>query len=205
MAIIGIVVIAGVYLFSVYQSRLRRQAAIKTFTHDELDEGVEIADERLRDELSHINTMLEQEVSRDDISEIKINPSLDGDNPNVRKEPEALTLPALVLDIAAEHRIVHALKSEDNRLCSGAEIREALNHTELAVAETGLARTGGGEAPGFMVAALNQDGSLANLDDPEFSCYGLLCYFNAVESRQPIPSYELMLKKIDLALHNIRV
>ena len=48
LAVIGVVVIAGVYFFSVYQGRIRRQGAVKTFTHDEFERGL-IEDDNLRD------------------------------------------------------------------------------------------------------------------------------------------------------------
>ncbi len=196
LAIIGVVVIAGVYLFTIYQNRLRRNAAIKTYTREELDHGV-IQDEQFRDELAHINTMLDQEVDADDIGDITINPALDADQKAGETPIAELQLPSHVLVFSAEDRVVHVLKAADNRVFTGQEIREGFEHVDLHEPAQVTVRVVVGEGNEFSISALTQDGSLEDLDDPEYFSHGLVCYFSRKDCQEPIRCYEAMLKKID--------
>jgi FtsZ-interacting cell division protein ZipA len=197
LAVLGIVAIVGVYLFSVYQSRQRRSAAVRTFTRDELDSEV-IADEEFRDELAHINTMLEQEVSSDDLGGIRINPALDADTPPTsNQQPVKIQLPQAIFEVSVDHRIVHVLKAVDNRLYTGDEISEALDHAALALSDANSITLAVDEGSEFRVQALSVDGSLQALDKPDFSIHGLVCWFDQTQVASAAPCYELMLKKID--------
>ncbi len=196
LAIIGVVVILGVYLFSIYQSKLRRNAAIKTFTHDELESGV-IEDESLRDELSHINTMLDQEVDNDDVKDIKITPELD--SREVLEEPPRpeLVLPSALLDIASSSRVAHVLKPDDNHILTSSELVSAFQHVQLDLQDDGLVKSGVGENADFLLASLSGDGMLTGMHDAQFATPGLVCFFDIRKCEKPMGCYEFMLKKID--------
>lgn len=196
LAIIGVVVIFGVYLFSIYQSKLRRNAAIKTFTQDELESGI-IEDEMLRNELSHINTMLDQEVAKKDIEDIKITPTVDAQV--VVEEPPAppLMLPSGLLDIARDNRVVHVLTPDDGHLLTSDELISAIQHVQLNLQQDGLVKSGIEDNAEFVCASLTDDGSLASMNDAQYSTPGLVCYFDILNCKQPMACYEFMLKKID--------
>jgi FtsZ-interacting cell division protein ZipA len=194
--IIGVVVILAVYLFSIYQSKLRRNAAIKTFTQEEL-ENDDIVDESLRDELSHINTMLDQEVDEEDIADIKITPTVES-----RVAPEApvrpvMTLPYRLLDIPMTDRVAHILKPSDDHLLTGAELISAFEHVKFELQADGGVKAVNDENCDFILASLTQEGSLNGLSDPQYSTSGLVCYFDIRKCQHAMGCYELMLKKID--------
>ena len=140
LGIIGVLCIVGVYLYSLYQNRLRRQASIKTFTHDEIESGF-IEDEELRQELSHINAMLDADLSAEDVSDIKINPALDKDK---EPEPENISapepgwaLPHEVCELMPDHRIAHVLRTADQHLLTGQQINQAMIHAGFSLNDKG--------------------------------------------------------------------
>ncbi len=196
LVIIGVVVILAVYLFSIYQNKLRRNAAIKTFTQDELESGV-IEDETLRDELSHINTMLDQEVDEEDIASIKITPAVDTRVVIEKPARPELTLPFKLLDLPKAERVAHVLKPDDDHLLTSTELLSALKHAQLKVEEDGLIRVFSDELNGIVIASLTEDGSLSDVENPQFTTPGLACYFSISQSSNPLGCYEFMLKKID--------
>jgi FtsZ-interacting cell division protein ZipA len=196
LAIIGVVVILGVYLFSIYQNKLRRNAAIKTFTQDELESGV-IEDETLRAELSHINTLLDQEVDEEDIEDINITPELDTVVIAKESTRPALMLPSGLLDIARNNRVAHVLKPDDDHLLTSAELISAFQHVQLDLQDDGLVKSKQEESADFVLASLSDDGSLTDLNNPQYTTPGLVCYFDISNCELPMSCYELMLKKID--------
>lgn len=196
LAVIGVVVILGVYLFSMYQGKLRRNAAIRTFTQEELESGV-IEDEVLRDELSHINTMLDQEVDEQDLADIKIAPSQDARIKPKENIQEPLELPALLFKIRSEHRVVHILKPEDGRVLTSEELNSAFVHAQMELQDDGMVKPEADQYADFAVASLDKNGSLADLNDAAFCTHGLVCFFDYTRCESPIGCYELMLKKID--------
>jgi FtsZ-interacting cell division protein ZipA len=197
LVIIGVVVILGVYLFSIYQSKLRRNAAIKTFTQDEMESGV-IEDDALRDELSHINTMLDQEIAEDDIEDILIK-TTDDAQIAVEEEPPRppLMLPSGLLDIARNNRVVHVLKPDDDHLLTSDELISAMQHVQFILQEDGMMKAEFEDSADFLLASLTDDGSLAKINDAQYSTPGLVCYFDMASCKQPMACYEFMLKKID--------
>jgi FtsZ-interacting cell division protein ZipA len=196
LAVIGVVVIAGVYLFSVYQNHQRRGAAVKTFTRDELDSEI-IADEEFRHELSNINTMLDQQVDAPDLGDIRINPALDGDQRPARRGGPLVEVPRQIFEVGDEDRVVHVLKAADDRVYSGQEIAEALQHAALDMPRQGQVEVPVDEDSVFLVVALSADGSLGGLDDPDFFTHGLVCWFDRARVASAAACYELMLKKLD--------
>lgn len=196
LVIIGVVVILGVYLFSIYQSKLRRNAAIKTFTQDELETGI-IVDEALRDELSHINTMLDQEVTEEDMVDIKMTPALDSQIHVEEPSTPELMLPSRLLDISRKDRVVHVLKPDDGHLLTSAELVSAFQQVRLVIQSDGLLKAENVENADFVVASLSADGTLVGMNDAKYSTPGLVCFFDITCCAKPMACYEFMLKKID--------
>ena len=76
LAIIGLVILVGIYLYGVHQNRLRKRSALETFTREEIDSAF-IEDEQLRDELDNINLILDESDDKIDFSEIRVNPAME--------------------------------------------------------------------------------------------------------------------------------
>ena len=72
LAIIGIVLLVGIYLYGLHQNRLRKRAAVETFTREEIDSAF-IEDEQLREELDNLNQIMEQGDLNENFDKIKIN------------------------------------------------------------------------------------------------------------------------------------
>ncbi|NNE64880.1 MAG: hypothetical protein HKN34_12405, partial [Gammaproteobacteria bacterium] len=57
LAIIGIVLLVGIYLYGLQQNRMRNRAARETFTREEIDTAF-IEDTELRMELDHLGEII---------------------------------------------------------------------------------------------------------------------------------------------------
>ncbi len=196
LGIIGILCIAGIYLYSLYQSKIRRQAAIKTFTHEEIESGF-IEDEALREGLSHINTMLDDDIKESEINEIKINPGIEVETTDDYVDIPEIELPKVVCDLLPDHRIVHILKPLDHHLLTGEEINNALNHTGFILNEEQRYQLEDSATAQFQILNLTLDGSFQSINDEQFTSYGLVCCINLNDCSQPLGCYEIMLKKVD--------
>ena len=199
LGIIGVLCIVGVYLYSLYQNRLRRQASLKTFTHDEIESGF-IEDEDLRHELSSINAMLDADVNAEDVSDLKINPALDKE-----KEPEleidtsndhSWALPIEVCELMPDHRIAHVLRTADQHLLTGQEINQAMIHAGFSLNDKGHFRLQDEPQADFKLLNLTSFGSFEDLSEQAMS-QGLVCCINLEKCEFPLDCYELLLKKVD--------
>ncbi len=193
LAIIGVIVIVGVYLFSLHQNRLRRRAAIKTYTQEELESSV-IEDETLRAELSSINTMLGEGLKDKDLHDIKINPALDNWTKKPNKKKKNNHLPDKVYELTPEHRVVHVLKFEDDRLMTGAELKSSFSHVGLEWNDPGFFTLAGYQ---FQLLNMSRKGLFDEIDDPQFHTCGIVCFCNKSSCGEVGKCYEMMLKKID--------
>lgn len=203
LAIIGVIIIVGVYLYTLYQNKLRRRAAIKTFTDEELEhESGYIEDETLRKELSSINTMLDQDVLDNEIldkeiSKIKIHPGPDSGNNIIVDKKSDIHLPQSLHEIPSENLVAHVLKHTDGRVLTGAELNNAFEHVGLEQNGEGFFELKEKSASGLKFMDITASGSFTEINDAQFSTYGLVCYFDLELCEQPEVCYELMLKKID--------
>lgn len=196
LGIIGVIFIVGIYLYSLYQNKLRRQAAIKTFTHEEIESGF-IEDETLRNELSSINTMLDDDLDEVDIDDIKINAALEAESKSDFSTNAELQLPKAVCDLLPDHRIVHVLKPVDNRLLTAEELRSAFAHSGFKLNEDNHFKLEDSLNAQFQILNLTETGSFQQINDEQFSTHGLVCCINLADCAQPLGHYEIMLKKVD--------
>ncbi len=205
LAIIGIVVLVGVYFFTLYQQKLRRRAAIKTLTQDELESGV-IEDTTLRRELSSIRTMLKDEIVEQDLQQIKINPSLDTDNESsyrpepvkkAKENPVDLKFPETLNAIEAEHLVLLVLKHPDDSVITGSELVNAFKHVGLEINEQGHGEIDQNPMAQFRFINMTLEGSFKNIADPQFYTYGIACFYDVTQVDLALTCYELMLQKID--------
>jgi FtsZ-interacting cell division protein ZipA len=194
LAVIGLLVIAGVYLFTAHQNRLRRRHAFRTLTQDELEQGT-IEDENLREELSSITSMLKEDDLREDVSHIRINPALDASLHQHRPRREPLHLPLVMQRVANQNLVGHILKHGDNQLLTGSELAEAFSHVGLSLTDEGLLTPT--DLNCFIVANLTEQGDFLNLNDEQFTTGGFVCFFDISALQQPRACYEIMLKKVD--------
>lgn len=196
LGIIGVLLIAGIYLYSLYQNKLRRQAAIKTFTHEEIESGF-IEDETLRQELSNINAMLDEDINENEIRDIKINPGLETPSNSVLSNIAEVELPSVVCDLLPDHRIAHVLKPLDDRLLTAQELRNAFTHTGFILNEQNRFKLENNPTAQFQILNLTTTGSFQDINEEQFTTSGLVCCINLTECSQPLGCYEIMLKKVD--------
>lgn len=196
LAIIGIIIIAGVYLYTVYQHKLRRRTAMKTFTHEELESGF-IEDETLSRELSSINTMLNDEDLKQDIKSININPVVESEQPFKKIEKIEIQLPSVVQNINDEHRVAHVLKNTDERVLTGNELIGAFTQLGIEINRDNFGVFADPELATLRLADMTDSGSFEKINQDEFYSYGFVCFFDRSECEAALSCYEHMLKKID--------
>lgn len=196
LAIIGIAIIAGIYLYSLFQNKQRREAAVKTFTNEEIESGF-IEDETLRAELSNINAMLDEEINESEINQIKINPGLEGKSDTDYSSNADIELPEEVCKLLPDHRIVHILKPLDDHLLTGSEINNALQHSDFVLNDQFRFYLANNSTARFQILNLSIDGSFENIQEEQFTSQGLVCCIKLDECSQPFSCYETMLKKVD--------
>lgn len=196
LGIIGVLFIGGIYLYSLYQGKLRRQASIKTFTHEEIESGF-IEDEALRQELSNINAMLDEDINESEINDIKINPGQDSKSKTDFSDKPEIELPKVVCDLLPDHRIAHVLKPLDGHLLTASEIKNALTHSGFTLNEENRYRLEDNPNAQFQILNLTAEGSFQAIDDEQFTSHGLVCCINLTDCSLPLGCYETMLKKVD--------
>ena len=201
LGIIGVLFIAGIYLFSVYQSKLRRQASVETFTREEMESGF-IEDEALRQELSNINSMLDEQVNDSEIQDIKINPGLEVESKaeyssTKKNELLEIELPRMVCELLPDYRIAHVLKPLDDRLLTAQELRNALTHAGFVLNADNRYILEENPDAQFQILNLTAAGSFQDIDKEQFTTRGLVCCINLSECTAPLSCYEILLKKID--------
>lgn len=196
LAIIGVVVIVGIYLYSIYHERLRRRGAASTLTREELEAAI-IEDESLRKELSSINSMLDRELNSDEINDIKINPGLEAETRKTQAQQPVKELPACVQEINSKDLVAHVLMPDDGRLLTGEELLNAFVHTGFQLNDDGFFHLLEPQPAEFKLCNLTKTGSLKQVDQADFSTPGMVIYFDMSGCGQAQGCYELMLKKID--------
>ncbi len=201
LAITGVVVIAGIYGYSLWQDRRRRQAPPRSLSREELEAGF-IEDEALRDELSSLSQRIDEELPPD-VADIRINPGLEAaEEPMPPAEPEptaaATEPPAEGRLSLSEHCIAHILRQREDRPLSGDAILLAGERCGLTLDKDHfLSPRDAGDTPPFRCANLSESGSFASIHEAAFKAQGLLCWFDSREPGDPLRRYEQMLKTID--------
>jgi FtsZ-interacting cell division protein ZipA len=199
LALIGVLVIGGVYGYSLWQER-RRRSTTHDLSREELEAGF-IGDEALREELAALGNPVED--GRDlDVKDIRIHPGED-----VQQEPPMEALAAAKPDAGqeadavprfGEHCIVHVLKQREDRPLSGDAILLACERSGLELdAESFFQPRDSAGKPPFRCANLSRSGRFTSIQEAAFKTRGLLCWFDPDQQAEPLRSYERMLKGID--------
>jgi len=196
LAIIGIVLLVGIYLYGLQQNKMRKRAARETFTREEIDSAF-VEDERLREELNGLGHIISDDASSADVEAININPGLEADlKPPEIPEAELFIVDA-VASIEADKLVCHYLKHSDNRLITGQELNSTLLHTGIEVNPQGLLEYRQDGELCFTIASLSSPGDFSEIESLEFATLGLNCFINPESDGSEFNNYEVMLKKID--------
>ncbi len=206
LGIIGIVLLVGIYLYGVHQSRLRKRAAMETFTREEIDTAF-IEDEQLREELDNLNLVMNDDDPLGNLDAISINPALEANLSESSLPRPDLFIADVVGDIEAERMISYLLKHPDHRLITGEEIINAVNHVGLSINTNEYLEYRDFEEVQFTLASLSEPGHFAELDQLEFNTLGFICFIDLDAVSDAARSYEIMLKKIDelVRILNVKV
>ncbi len=204
LAIIGVVLLVGIYLYGVQQSRLRKRAARDTFAREEIDSAF-IEDEQLRHELDNLGSIISDDANTAELESIRINPALEA---NLKPEVQAadLFVAEAITEIEADSLISHLLMHIDQRLITGEELCSACRHAGLVINAEGLLEYDGEELC-MRFSSLSEPGHFSDLEPLEFTTLGLNCFFDLETCDDPYKKYEIMLKKIDelVRLLNVKV
>jgi FtsZ-interacting cell division protein ZipA len=204
LAIIGIILLVGIYLFSLQQSRLRKRTAMETFAREEIDSAF-IEDEQLRAELENLNHIMEATEVQESYDAIKINPAIEADlAPGNQPAPELFVAQAIAA-VAPENLISYLLKHPDNRLITGEEIETAVRHTGFEINQQGLLEMYEQGALCFTMTSLSSPGDFSDMGELDFSTLGLQCFIDLEQNTDPKLSYEVMLKKVDELVRLMKV
>jgi FtsZ-interacting cell division protein ZipA len=206
LATVGIILLVGIYLFSLHQSRLRKRVAMQTFARDEIDSAF-IEDEQLRVELENLNQIMQETNSHEGFEQIKINPAIEADLAPRKLPAVDLFVAGAVAAVDQENLISYLLKHPDNRLITGEEIESALRHTGFEMNDDGLLEMRQQDKLCFTVTSLSAPGDFADLGALDFSTLGLQCFIDLESNPRPKHSYEVLLKKIDelVRILNVKV
>jgi len=123
----------------------------------------------------------------------------------VEKEPElgiekinehSWALPHEVCELMPDHRIAHVLRTADQHLLTGLEIRQAMIHAGFSLNDKGHFHLQDEAQAEFKLLNLTSSGSFSDLSEQALS-QGLVCCINLEKCEFPLDCYELMLKKVD--------
>ena len=195
LAIIGVVLLVGIYLYGLQQNRLRKRAARDTFAREEIDSAF-IEDEQLREELDNLGQIISEDSSNTDLASININPALEANLAPESIPKVDLFIAEAVRAIDDDNLVSHLLMHADQRLITGEELASAVTHSGLLINTEGMLAYED-ETLCFCFANLSEPGHFLNLDKLEFTSLGLNCFFDLSQCDDAFKNYETMLKKID--------
>ncbi len=204
LAIIGIVLLVGIYLFSLQQSRLRKRVAMETFAREEIDSAF-IEDEQLRVELENLNQIMEETNIHESFDEIKINPAIEADLGLSNLPVPELFVAEAIAAVDEENLISYLLKHSDNRLITGEEIETAVRHTGFDINDEGLLEMREQGELRFTMSSLSAPGHFSDMGQLDFTTLGFQCFIDLEANANPKLSYEVMLKKIDELVRLMKV
>ena len=196
LAIIGIVLLVGIYLYGLHQSRMRDRAARETFTREEIDTAF-IEDSELRVELDNLGEIISTDSEQVNMDGMKISPAMEADIGSVKKPDVKLYIADEVAEIEPQNLISHFLIRPDYALLTGEELRSAMSYTGLQAGESGMLEYYEQEELCFSIASLSEPGDFSEIESAEFTTLGLNCFINLQANENTLKKYEKMLKKID--------
>jgi FtsZ-interacting cell division protein ZipA len=206
LAIIGIVLLVGIYLHGLYQNRQRKRIAMETLIREEVDSAF-IEDEELRTELDHLSQIMTETDERESYDGIHINPAIEADLTPFKVPPPEWFVADILASVAPEHLVNYLLYHTDYHLMTSEVVESALHLVGLVVNEAGYMEYRQAEELRFTMTSLSAPGHFIDIGNAEFSTQGFNCFIDLQANSDSGASYEIMLKKIDelVRLLNVKV
>ena len=170
LAIIGVVLLIGIYLYGRRQNRMRQDAARDTLMQEEIDSISGI-----------INTDIEE-----------VNPADININPTAETDPVP---PEFEVDRA--NPINHLLMHADRQPLTTDDIKAVLSQAGIIMNPAGLLEYHDADRHCFTIASLSEPGHFAEFEVSGFTTLGLNCFINPATDDKASENYETMLNKID--------
>jgi FtsZ-interacting cell division protein ZipA len=210
LAIIGIVLLVGIYLHGLHQSRLRKRMAMETLTREEVDSAF-IEDEELRTELDNLSQIITETDEHESYDDIHINPAIEADLTPFKLPPPEWFVADILTSVEPDQLINYLLYRVDYQLMSSEAVESALRLAGLVVNTAGYMEYRHEDELSFTMTSLSAPGHFVDIGiangNAEFSTQGFNCFINLQDNSNPAASYEIMLKKIDelVRLLNVKV
>lgn len=206
LAIIGIVLLVGIYLHGLHQNRVRKRIAMETLTREEVDSAF-IEDEELRSELDNISQIMTETDERESYDGIYINPAIEADLTPFKLPPPEWFEADVLASVKPDQLVSYLLYHADYHLMTSEAVESAFRLAGLMVNDAGYMEYRQEDELSFTMTNLSAPGHFIDIDNPEFSTQGFNCFIDLQTNSNPAASYELMLKKIDelVRLLNVKV
>ncbi len=206
IAIIGIVLLVGIYLHGLHQNRLRKRIAMETLTREEVDSAF-IEDEELRAELDNLSQIMTETDEHESYDSIQINPANEADLTPFKLPPSEWFVADILSSVAPDQRVNYLLYHADYHLMTSEAVESALRLVGLVANKEGYMEYRHENELSFMMTNISAPGHFIDIGNPEFSTQGFNCFINLQTNSNPVASYEMMLKKIDelARLLNVKV
>jgi FtsZ-interacting cell division protein ZipA len=206
LAIIGIVLLVGIYLHGLHQNRLRKRIAMETLTREEVDSAF-IEDEELRSELDNLNQIMTETDELESYESIQINPAIEADLTPFNLPPPEWFVADIVASVATDQWVGYLLYHADYHLMTSEAVESAFRLAGLIANNAGYMEYRHEDDLSFMITNLSAPGHFIDIVNPEFSTQGFNCFIDLQSNSNPSASYEIMLKKIDelVRLLNVKV
>jgi FtsZ-interacting cell division protein ZipA len=200
LAIIGIVLLVGIYLHGLYQNRQRKRIAMETLTSDAAD-SVFIEDEELHAELDNLSQIMGESDDDYSFDEIKINTAIETDsNPAKPSSPEWFVAD-IISSLDPDQMVGYLLYHSDYQFLVNEKVENAMRLIGLIPNMDGYMEYHHEYELIFTVVSLSAPGHFFDIDEPEFFTQGLHCFIDLQTNCNPPAAYEIMLKKIDELVH----
>ena len=200
LAIIGIVLLVGIYLHGLYQNRLSKRIAMETLTSDAAD-SVFIEDEELHAELDNLSQIMGESDDDYSFDEIKINTAIETDsNPAKPSSPEWFVAD-IISSLDPDQMVGYLLYHSDYQFLVNEKVENAMRLIGLIPNMDGYMEYHHEYELIFTVVSLSAPGHFFDIDEPEFFTQGLHCFIDLQTNCNPPAAYEIMLKKIDELVH----
>jgi FtsZ-interacting cell division protein ZipA len=204
LAIIGIVLLVGIYLHGLHQNRLRKRIAMETLTREE-DDSAFIEDEELRTELDYISQIMTETDEPESYDDIQINPAIEADLTPFKLPPPQWFIADILASMAPEQLVNYLLYHTDYHLMTSEAVESVLRQVGLEANNAGYMEYRHENELSFTMTNLSAPGHFIEIANPEFSTQGFNCFIDLQSNSNPAESYEIMLKKIDELVRLLKV
>ena len=202
LAIIGTVLLVGIYLHGLHQNRLRKRVAMETLTREKSDSTF-IEDEELRTELDNLGLIMTATDEHESYDDIHINPAIEADLTPFKPLPPEWFVADIFAIVEPEQRVNYLLYHSDYHLMADEAIESVLQMPGLVLNKAGYIECRHEGELVFTITSLSEPGNFIGISNgnSEFYTQGFNCFINLQTNSDPAASYEIMLQKInDLVL-----